>query len=199
MTSLSRTFHFSRFISLTHFTTYLISQLGRHNRNLYITATAAYLPLSRFCLLLPLPCIASHHAPLKAHDQPGCPVRVFRQKFKLEDANGSTHVRLKRCYACDQRHSTRNFTLLPVHTVNYVTTLKVTAAYLRKALGVIKAIVEANGTILFVNCRDQDEVATRRAATARCSFAPWQPTVPSNHQDEAATQRATTAWRSGLN
>lgn len=44
--------------------------------------------------------------------------------------------------------------------------LDLTAAYLRKSLDVIRSIVEAEGTILFVNTREQDEVATRRAATA---------------------------------
>jgi hypothetical protein len=36
-----------------------------------------------------------------------------------------THVRLKRCHACDQWHSSRKFALLPVDTVNCVATLKV--------------------------------------------------------------------------
>jgi hypothetical protein len=34
------------------------------------------------------------------------------------------HVRLKLLYACAQWHSSRKFTLLPVDTVNCVTTLK---------------------------------------------------------------------------
>jgi hypothetical protein len=33
-------------------------------------------------------------------------------------------IRLKRCHACDQWHSSRVFTFLPVHTVNSVLTLK---------------------------------------------------------------------------
>jgi hypothetical protein len=35
-----------------------------------------------------------------------------------------THVRLKLLHACDQWHSSRKFTLLPVDTVNFVQTLK---------------------------------------------------------------------------
>jgi hypothetical protein len=35
-----------------------------------------------------------------------------------------THVRLKLLHACDQWHSSRKFTLLPVDTVNCVATLK---------------------------------------------------------------------------
>jgi len=49
-----------------------------------------------------------------------------------------------------------------VHMIN----LDITAAYTRKSLDVIRSIVEVDGTILFVNTREQDEVATRRAATA---------------------------------
>jgi hypothetical protein len=54
-----------------------------------------------------------------------CTVLVFRQK-KLHSRMPLSFTplppRLKRCHACDQRHSSRMFALLPVRTVNAVQT-----------------------------------------------------------------------------
>jgi hypothetical protein len=54
--------------------------------------------------------------PIASILQRNCTVRVFRQRFTLEDAIGS--------HACDQWHSSRVLSFLPIHTVNCVQTLK---------------------------------------------------------------------------
>jgi hypothetical protein len=51
-------------------------------------------------------------------------VRVFQQKFTLEDAFGSHACSLQ---ACDQWHSSRESTALTVVTINYSQTLKACA------------------------------------------------------------------------
>jgi hypothetical protein len=51
-------------------------------------------------------------------------VRVFQQKLHSRLPLDPTHVRLKLLHACDQWHSSRKFTLLPVGTVTCVQTLK---------------------------------------------------------------------------
>jgi hypothetical protein len=60
-----------------------------------------------------------------ARQELDCTVRVFRQIYTLEDAIGSPRMFARSEHACDQWHSSRKFTLLPVDTVNCVATLKV--------------------------------------------------------------------------